>query len=69
MKTPPRRVPPIVPRGTVSDRPVYQFEVGQSIIEALAAGICPEPLAVEAHRLLRWKRMAVRATTPVKKRG
>jgi hypothetical protein len=55
------------PRATVVDRPLYTLEIEHKTMEALAQGSCPEDLAVEAHRLLRWQREAIRALTPEKK--
>lgn len=55
---PPR---PTLQRGTVLNRPIYSLELEHWTIEELAAGRCPEALAAEAHRLMRWQREAIRA--------
>lgn len=56
---------PRLPRSTVIDRPIYTISLEHWTIEELAAGRCPEGLAQEAHRLLRWHREAIRARTHV----
>lgn len=43
---------------------MYTIDLTLSTIEELEQGRCPESLANYAHELLRWRRDAIRATTP-----
>jgi hypothetical protein len=43
---------------------MYRVDLALETVEALERGICPEILAQLAHDLLRWRREAIRATTP-----
>jgi hypothetical protein len=58
-----KTLPARLPRSTVIDRPLYTITLEHHTIEDLADGRCPEALAQEAHRLLRWQRAAMRVTT------
>jgi hypothetical protein len=42
----------------------YTIDLDERTVEALERGICPEDLAQRMHDLLRWRREAIRATTP-----
>jgi hypothetical protein len=48
---------------------VYSLQLDQATIDLLALGICPEPLAQTAFDLQRWRREAIRNTTPPKDRS
>jgi hypothetical protein len=50
----------ILLRSTVVDRPLYTLTFEHWEIEQFAAGICPETVALRAHRSLRWQRAAIR---------
>jgi len=45
---------------------MYTVELSLATVEALEQGRCPEALANYAHDLLRWRREAIRATTPTR---
>jgi len=42
----------------------YTIDLDERTVEDLERGICPEDLAQRMHDLLRWRRDAIRATTP-----
>jgi hypothetical protein len=54
-----------IPKGDT----VYTIDLDEITVEALERGICPEDLAQRMHDLLRWRREAIRATTPPIVRG
>jgi hypothetical protein len=43
---------------------MYRVDLDLVTVEALEQGRCPEALSQMAHDLLRWRREAIRATTP-----
>lgn len=47
---------------------VYTVDLDQRTVDLLSHGICPESLAQFAFDLVAWRREAIRATTPEKKR-
>jgi len=42
----------------------YTIDLDEATVEALERGVCPEDLSDRMHDLLRWRRDAIRATTP-----
>jgi hypothetical protein len=46
---------------------MYTIDLTLSTVEELEQGRCPEGLANYAHELLRWRREAIRATTPTRR--